>query len=159
MEPGSRCRPRVRPAAVSISLDDPRWCRAVREPVRLARRAAVVALRLARARGRLTVALADDAALHGLNRQFRGRDHATNVLSFPAAAGLGDVIVSRAAVVREARREGVGKDARLAHLVLHGVLHVCGFDHASAREARSMELAEAACMRRLGLPNPWRRQG
>lgn len=139
-----------------ILLDDPRWCRTVREPVRLVRRAAGAALQLARARGRLSVALADDPALRGLNRRFRGRDSTTNVLSFPARYGLGDVIISRAAVLRDARRERISRNARLAHLVVHGVLHLCGFDHDTLQRARTMEAAETACLRRLGMPSPWR---
>lgn len=158
MEPGSSRPPRAAsgPAAVLITLDDPRWCRAVRAPARLARRAAVAALRHARARGRLAVVLADDAALRALNAEFRGRDHATNVLSFPSMPGLGDVILSRRAVLREARRERVTPAARLAHLVVHGVLHLAGFDHDSPRAARAMEAAEATCLRRLGMADPWR---
>ncbi|MCC7283314.1 MAG: rRNA maturation RNase YbeY [Acetobacteraceae bacterium] len=159
MEPDSRRPPRPPlPAAVSISLDDPGWCRAVREPARLARRAAAAARALARAQGRLAVALADDASLRGLNARFRGRDHATNVLSFPSRQGLGDVILARRVVLREARAEGVSAAARLAHLVVHGVLHLAGFDHANPRAARAMEAAEAAALRRLGLSNPWRRR-
>jgi len=151
------------PAAVSITLDDPRWCRAVHEPARLARRAAASALRLARARGRpiygrLAIALADDAALRGLNQRFRGRDYATNVLSFPSLPGLGDVVLARRVVLREARAERVAPAARLAHLVVHGVLHLAGFGHDSPAAARSMEAAEAAALRRLGIQNPWRRR-
>lgn len=163
MEPGSRRPPRALPAAVSITLDDPRWCRAVHEPARLARRAAAAALRLARARGRpiygrLAIALADDAALRGLNAAYRGRDYATNVLSFPSPApSLGDVILARRVVLREARAERVTPAARLAHLVVHGVLHLAGFDHDTPGAARTMEAAEAAALRRLGISNPWRR--
>jgi probable rRNA maturation factor len=157
MEPGSRPKPRQAAAAVSIMLDDPRWARALPAPTRLARRAAAAALRLARARGRLAVALADDTALRGLNRRFRARDYATNVLSFPSLPPLGDVIVSRRAVLREARAERVAPAARFAHLVVHGVLHLSGFDHDCPRTARAMEAAEAACLRRLGQPHPWRR--
>jgi probable rRNA maturation factor len=124
----------------------------------LARRAAAAGLRLARARGRLALALADDSDLRGLNARFRGRDYATNVLSFPSLPPLGDVIVSRRAVLREARAERVTPGARLAHLVVHGVLHLAGFDHDTPRTARAMEAAEAAVLRRLGFKNPWRAQ-
>lgn len=140
-----------------MTIDDPRWCRAVREPARLARRAARAALGLARRRGRLAIALADDAALRGLNARFRGRDYATNVLSFPSAPPLGDVVLARRVVLAEARAERIGADARLAHLVVHGVLHLCGHDHDLPRTARAMEAAEAAALRRLGCANPWRR--
>jgi probable rRNA maturation factor len=139
-----------------VALDDPRWCRAVAEPVRLARRAAAASLLLCRARGRLALALADDPDLRGLNARYRGRDRATNVLSFPSLPPLGDVIVARRAVLREARAEGVAPAARLAHLVAHGVLHLAGFDHDTPRAARAMEAAEAAVLRRLGFNNPWR---
>ena len=159
MEPGSRRPPPapLGPAAVSITLDDPRWCRAVREPARLARRAAAAALALSRARGRLAVSLADDPSLRELNHDFRGRDYATNVLSFPSHPPLGDVILARRVVLREARAERIAPAARLAHLVVHGVLHLAGHDHATPRAARAMDAAEAAALRRLGQPNPWRR--
>lgn len=157
--------PRTRPpqrhpagaAAVTVTLDDPRWCRAVPEPARLARRAAAAALRLARGRGRLAVSLSDDAALRALNARHRARDYATNVLSFPSAPPLGDVVLARRVVLAEARAERIPPAARLAHLVVHGVLHLCGHDHDGPRTARTMEAAEGAALRRLGFANPWRR--
>jgi probable rRNA maturation factor len=137
-------------------VEDARWLAAIPQAARLARRAAVAALAIARARGRLAVVLADDAALRGLNARYRHRDYATNVLSFPTLPPLGDVILSRAAVLREARAERIAPAARLAHLVAHGVLHLAGHDHDTPRAARAMEAAEAAALRRLGLANPWR---
>jgi probable rRNA maturation factor len=129
----------------------------MRQPVLTARRAAAAALRLARARGRLSVVLSDDSELRRLNGGFRGRDHATNVLAFPTRHSLGDVVLARSVVLREARAEHVPPAARLSHLVVHGVLHLAGHDHDAPRTARAMENAEAACLRRLGLANPWRR--
>ncbi len=142
----------------SIILADPRWRRAVRDPVRLARRATAAAQRLARAPGSVSVLLTDDAEVARLNGDFRGKPRPTNVLSFPGAWPLGDVALARQTILREARSDRLTPAARAAHLVVHGVLHLAGHDHDSPRAARAMERAEAACLRRLGLPDPWRRR-
>ena len=93
-----------------------------------------------------------------LNRDFRQKDQATNVLSFPGGVPgyLGDVALALGVVRREARGAGRRVAAHFAHLVAHGALHLAGHDHLQAGEARRMERAEARVMRRLGLPNPWR---
>lgn len=156
MEPGSRPPPRLG-AAAYIILADPRWRRAVRDPARLARRAAAAAQRFARAPGSISVLLTDDAEVARLNGDFRGKPKPTNVLSFPSEVPLGDVALARETILREARDDRLTPAARAAHLVVHGVLHLAGHDHDSPRAARAMERAEAACLRRLGLPDPWRR--
>jgi probable rRNA maturation factor len=105
------------------------------------------------------VLLTDDAEIRRLNGGFRGRDKATNVLSFPAPYGaltLGDLAVSLGVLRREAAGEGRGLPAHFGHLVVHGTLHLLGHDHLAAGQAAAMERAEARILRRLGLPNPWR---
>jgi probable rRNA maturation factor len=156
MEPGSRQPPRVSAAAPSVILADPGWRRAMPEPARLARRAAAVAQRLARVPGSISVLLTDDAEVAQLNGDFRGKPRPTNVLSFPSAVPLGDIALARETILGEARAERRSPAARAAHLVVHGVLHLAGHDHETPRTARAMERAEAACLRRLGLPDPWR---
>ncbi len=99
-----------------------------------------------------------------LNRQWRDEDHATNVLSFPAgempeidgeAASLGDLVVCVPIVRREAREQGIALDAHWAHMMIHGVLHLLGYDHEDARDAQVMEACEAAILEQFGFDNPY----
>jgi probable rRNA maturation factor len=90
-----------------------------------------------------------------LNRAYRRRDYATNVLSFPYGKGRGDVVLCHPVVAREARAQGKSVAAHYAHLVLHGILHLRGYDHERKAEARRMERAEIHLLRRLGLRNPY----
>ncbi len=112
------------------------------------------------------IALADDAAVRALNRHYRGKDSATNVLSFPAAAptttspgsgprNLGDVILASETVLLEARRDGVAPAHHVQHLVVHGLLHLLGFDHDTEDEARAMEALEIEVLASLGVPDPY----
>ena len=124
----------------------------------LARRAAAAALADQGEAGHLTLLLTDDARIRRLNGGFRGKEKATNVLSFPAPEGaptLGDLAVSLGVLRREASQEGRMLAAHFAHLVVHGTLHLLGHDHLAAGEAMLMERAEARILRRLGFPNPW----
>lgn len=124
----------------------------------LARRAAAATLADQGEAGHLTLLLTDDARIRRLNAGFRGKEKATNVLSFPAPDGaptLGDLAVSLGVLRREAAGEGRSLAAHFAHLVVHGTLHLLGHDHLQAGEAMLMERAEARILRRLGFPNPW----
>lgn len=117
----------------------------------------------ARADAELAVILSDDARVAALNAEWRGRAGATNVLTFPAvgpaetadAAMLGDVILAHETVAREAREQGKTLQDHLAHLVVHGVLHLFGHDHLGAREADAMEAIETRALARLGVPDPY----
>jgi probable rRNA maturation factor len=98
-----------------------------------------------------------------LNRRYRGKDRPTNVLSFPAnpAPGvkprpLGDVLICPTVLRREARAQGKSEQAHWAHLVVHGTLHLVGYDHDKDRAAARMERREIAVLRRLGFANPYR---
>jgi probable rRNA maturation factor len=112
----------------------------------------------ARAGAELSVLFTDDARVRALNRNFRGVDAPTNVLSFPTAgpAGslLGDVALARETVEAEAARDGKALEAHVAHLVAHGVLHLLGHDHVRDDEAERMEAIESALLVRLGYPDP-----
>ncbi len=116
----------------------------------------------ARARGEISVALVGSARSRALNRRYRRRDRATNVLSFPAPDAaqrgglLGDLVICPAVLRSEARAQRKSIGAHWAHLVVHGVLHLIGFDHVSAEEARRMERREIRVLRRLGFDNPYR---
>jgi probable rRNA maturation factor len=115
--------------------------------------------------GEIAVVLADDRLVRRLNRDWRGKDAPTNVLAFPSdppddptAADplLGDVVIALGTVRREARAEDKPIADHLAHLVIHGTLHLLGHDHQRARQAARMEALEAAALARLGIANPYR---
>jgi probable rRNA maturation factor len=98
-----------------------------------------------------------------LNRRWRGKDHATNVLSFaceaagvPGPVPLGDLVICAPVVAREAREQGKPLQAHWAHMVVHGVLHLRGHDHEHARAARAMESLEIGILRGLGFGDPYR---
>jgi probable rRNA maturation factor len=127
----------------------------------------------ARARGaEACVVLADDALLRSLNRAYRGQDAPTNVLSFPfqdalgaaesregpGAADprhLGDVVLAAETVRREAAEQGIPPAHHFQHLVVHGLLHLLGFDHDTEAQAEAMERLEAQILATLGVPDPY----
>jgi probable rRNA maturation factor len=90
-----------------------------------------------------------------LNRSFRGKDYATNVLSFPYERERGDVVLCHPVIAREARAQGKALAAHYAHLVLHGLLHLRGYQHERKREAERMERAEIRLLARAGFANPY----
>jgi probable rRNA maturation factor len=90
-----------------------------------------------------------------LNRRFRRRDYATNVLSFPYGRGEGDVVLCHPVIAREARAQRKSLAAHYAHLVLHGLLHLRGYEHEKKREASRMERAEIRLLARAGFGNPY----
>jgi len=106
--------------------------------------------------------LTDDSAIRVLNRKWRGIDAPTNVLSFPAEippgapALLGDIVLAYETVAREARRDGKPFAHHVAHLAVHGFLHLCGYDHERDSDAGIMEQLERTILRRLDIPDPYR---
>jgi len=103
--------------------------------------------------------------MRSLNRRYRGKDKPTNVLSFPANAApgvrprpLGDVLICPTVLRREARAQGKSEQAHWAHLVVHGTLHLVGYDHDRDRAAARMERREIAVLKRLGFANPYRQR-
>lgn len=110
----------------------------------------------------LTVRIVDAAEITALNRSYRGKDGPTNVLSFPyegfaevADGLLGDVVICAPVVAAEAAQQGKLPAAHWAHLVIHGVLHLLGFDHQHAADATRMERRESELLAGLGYPDPW----
>jgi probable rRNA maturation factor len=114
----------------------------------------------------LTIVLADNDTVRRLNRQYRGIDKPTNVLSFggadegrPPPRGstiiLGDVVLARQTVAAEAAAQGKSIADHAVHLVVHGVLHLLGYDHQAAREADLMESIENQVLGRLGVADPY----
>ncbi len=92
-----------------------------------------------------------------MNRQFRDKDKPTNVLSFASddPRHWGDVAIAFGVVEREARAQGKTVPAHAAHLTVHGILHLKGYDHAKAPDQTAMEAAETLILSRLGLPDPY----
>lgn len=110
----------------------------------------------------VSVVFTDDRRVRVLNRRYRRRDAATNVLSFPSAqraAGglgppLGDIVLARETVLGEATAAGLALDAHLNHLIVHGFLHLIGFDHDNEADAAVMEKLETAILGQLGIADP-----
>lgn len=108
----------------------------------------------------LSVVLCDDGFIQDLNRDWRGKDKATDVLSFPADrsarhATLGDIVIAYETSVADARREGRSLGDHLSHLVIHGILHLLGYDHETEREADAMERLETRALLRLDIASPY----
>jgi probable rRNA maturation factor len=148
-------------ARVAVLVQDPEWTRAGID-MRVLRRAANLSLlRAQRAAlsGRLTILLTDDAQLRALNEKFRGKPVSTNVLSFPSGGSggdyLGDVAIAYGVSAREAGVAGKSLSAHVAHLAIHGVLHLLGYDHVTLREARVMEPLETAILDEMGISDPY----
>jgi probable rRNA maturation factor len=134
---------------VSVIVAEPAWRRLVRDAEAVARRAA----RAAGARG--AVVLANDRTVHRLNARHRGRNQPTNVLTYTAPAP--EMLLALGVIRREAIEAKRRPAHHLAHLVVHGALHLAGHDHHHPGDARRMELAEARILHRLRVPNPWKR--
>ena len=154
MEPGSRCpalagNPKGIDRRVEVIVAAPAWRRLVPQAEAVATRAAVAA----GAAG--TVVLADDRAVQRLNARHRGRNKPTNVLTYERPAP--ELVLALGVVRREAAAAARRPAHHLAHLVVHGALHLAGHDHIGVGEARRMELAEARILHRLRVPNPWKR--
>jgi probable rRNA maturation factor len=160
-------RRRGRPT-VDIVVESPLW-KAQRNAKALLRRAIIeAASSVSTLPGELAVVLTDDSAIRALNRDWRRQDAATNVLSFPAKETrtahathrlLGDIVIAYETTEREARAEHKPFAHHLAHLAVHGFLHLAGYDHAADHEADAMERLEAAILARLDVPDPYVARG
>jgi probable rRNA maturation factor len=165
-------------ALVDLIIEDPHW-----EETGLAQlaergaREALAACGLAPEDYEISLLACDDARIATLNAEFRGKDAPTNVLSWPAfelgpkAPGaapqqpvapaddepvfLGDLALAHGTCLREAVEQGIPLDAHLTHLVVHGCLHLLGYDHVDARDAARMEALETKILARLGVPDPY----
>ena len=114
--------------------------------------------------GEASLLLSDDSHVRELNARYRQKDRPTNVLSFPPGPGtpeeyLGDVILALQTVSREAAEEGKRFDHHVAHLIVHGLLHLAGYDHESDDEAEEMEALERDVLARLGIADPYAQTG
>ena len=159
--PGAAGPHRTTAAVVHVDYAIPR--RGLPAPVSF-KRWVEAALSAARRRkpAELSIRIVDAREGRALNRQYRDRDYATNVLSFPvelphgiASPLLGDLAICAPVVAREAREQGKALRDHYAHLTVHGVLHLLGFDHQEEAEAARMEKLETAILGKLGVPDPY----
>lgn len=142
-----------------VDLDDG-WVKALPDAAKLARRAARAAFAGTRRRGHrsLNIALADDKAVRKLNARDRKKDKPTNVLSYPSGERdfLGDIVLARQTVWREAREQRKSLADHFTHLVVHGVLHLLGYDHETGDDdAERMEVLERRVLAKLGIADPY----
>jgi probable rRNA maturation factor len=159
---------------IAILIEAGDWETAMPEAGEICREVAAAALRAAIEDGlaladrpELSVVLADDAMVRELNRSYRGQDKPTNVLSFASLDDeeapqpedgplmLGDVVLAYETTLAEAERDGKPLIDHMTHLVVHGVLHLVGFDHEEEDEAEEMERLETAILASLGIPDPY----
>lgn len=147
----------VRPMEIDVEVEDPAWIGAIAGAADLARDAAAAALE-GRAAG-VVVLLTGDDAVRDLNARFRGKDAPTNVLSFPAPANpadhLGDIALAYGVCAAEAAAWGKPLADHLRHLVVHGVLHLLGYDHDEDARAETMEAHERSLLAGLGVSDPY----
>jgi probable rRNA maturation factor len=169
--------------AIDIKVDSPLWKAQHGVKALLLRAICEAAAMAATSGGELAIVLTDDSAIRALNRNWRGKDQPTNVLSFPAnspspplprkrgkvrvgavsrragARGrvrlLGDIVIAYETMAREALAEHRPFTHHLAHLAVHGFLHLVGHDHAADADADAMEALEVAVLARLDVPNPY----
>jgi probable rRNA maturation factor len=146
---------------IEIVVEEKKWS-AHRGLSRRLEDAAQLALRRGGCRRRdanLSILLAGDSRLKALNAKFRGEHRPTNVLSFETVGGrgahLGDLALAYGVSARQARMQGKPFPNHATHLVVHGVLHLLGFDHQTVREAARMEPLEISILAELGIPDPY----
>jgi probable rRNA maturation factor len=165
-----RKRNRAEPVKLEIVVRSALW-RKRRGAQSVVRKAVLAAAKAASTRSaELAIVLDNDSGIQALNRDWRGKNTATNVLSFPAAlAGpprktgksgqlppyIGDIVIAYQTTAREADAEGKLFSHHLAHLAVHGFLHLLGYDHENDRDAEKMERLERRILRRLAVPDPY----
>lgn len=148
---------------IDIEIEDEAWTADLPDVAALAVTAAEAALARASSDGGVTILMTDDEQVRDLNARFRDKDTPTNVLSFPAPQNpenhLGDIALALGVCAREAREQGKPLAHHMQHLVVHGVLHLLGYDHISDDEAEVMEDLERAVLAGLGVPDPYAAEG
>jgi len=152
--------------SVDILIEDEAWhaVNGLEDLTRSGLLAALAVAGLSYREAEVCVLFTDDEEVRRLNAEYRGKDKPTNVLSFPAGGGpqvadapvmLGDIVLARSVVEKEALQQGKPLANHLTHLIVHGMLHLAGFDHEQDDEAETMEALEIEALARLGLPNPY----
>lgn len=144
---------------IHIQLQHPRWKTRLKPYCKTVREACEAAL-LSRKKVEITVVLADDTFVQELNKTYRGKDKPTNVLSFPnhdesPDNHLGDIVLALETIEREAKEQEKTVRSHAQHLLVHGVLHLCGYDHERQKDAEIMEGLEVKVLKKLGVENPY----
>jgi probable rRNA maturation factor len=140
---------------ITVILEDMAWKTCIPNPITYTR---TIIRPLLPKRGGLTVLLSNDAAVQALNRQFRASDKPTNVLSFPGInqkTYLGDIILALETIEAEAKQHKKTFLQHFTHLIVHGTLHLLGYDHVIKHDAEIMEQREREYLYRLGIPDPY----
>lgn len=148
---------------LEVLIRSARWKRQPRAAAIVRKAVATAANAVSTPGAELAIVLTDDSAIRVLNRTWRGLDAPTNVLSFPSgptsnaapSRHLGDIVIAFQTVAREAKAEGKTFGHHLAHLAVHGYLHLVGHDHETDRDARKMERLERAILAQLDIPDPY----
>jgi probable rRNA maturation factor len=153
--------------AIEITVNAPGW-EAIADLEGLATRAVRASCSVSGAQlasgGEVAITFCDDAAIRALNAQWRQRDAATNVLSFPTPGRLeeklllGDIVIAHETVAREALEQGKEFEDHTAHMIVHGFLHLIGYDHETPEEADVMEALERRISAALGLSDPYEQE-
>lgn len=140
---------------IEVEIDEPAWAEALADPAATARRAALAAA--GDKVGEIVILLTHDAALQDLNCRFLSKDRPTNVLAFPDAdtGRLGDIALAFGVCQAEASEQGKPFGHHLAHLVIHGVLHLIGYDHTADEDAAAMEALERRLLAEMNIPDPY----
>lgn len=151
-------------SAPDILVEDRRWYFCHHHPQRLAARALVMTHRFLPADSAIVnpeFVFSTDQKVKMLNARFRGKNKPTNVLTFePFSPGdKGSIILAYDTTRREAFEKGKAFKAHMAHLIVHGLLHLAGYDHHHPGEAKAMEMKETRILRQMGFADPWEKSG
>lgn len=155
---------KARALTIDVLVESDLWKQTEGTGAAAERAVAAAAATLSTPPAELAIVLTDDSAIRSLNLAWRGIDAATNVLSFPAHGGgepslIGDIVLAYETVAREARAQNKLFAHHVAHLAVHGFLHLLGYDHERDSDAERMEAIERDILRRLGIPDPYRLAG
>lgn len=147
---------------IDVLIESPLWKKTADTVAAVRRAVAQAAAMLSTPPAELAIVLTDDSAIRLLNRTWRGVDAATNVLSFPSGRVggdpplIGDIVLAYETIAQEARIQAKPFAHHVAHLAVHGFLHLVGHDHARSKDAEKMERLERDILRRLAIPDPYR---
>jgi len=157
---------------IEIMIQSPKWKAKPRAPAAIRKAIRAAASATSTPDAELAIVLTNDSAIHALNRDWRGHDAPTNVLSFPAVQAparkpralrgrpvaptpLGDIVIAYETMAREAKTEAKPFEHHLIHLAVHGFLHLLGYDHETGRDAKTMETLETDILAAIGVPDPY----
>jgi len=165
--PKAKSKPKAKAPAsavtADIQIDSPLWAAQPQAEATVRTAIAAAAAALSTSAGEVSILLTDDSAVRALNRDWRGLDKPTNVLSFPApkspviggVPSLGDIAIAYETLLRECQDEDRLFLHHLTHLTVHGFLHLIGYDHQTDTQADEMEGIESKIMIAMNLPDPW----